>query len=462
MSAPAVIFGLTAILSGGSLMLRRRTWAPFALAALGSLIIGVFALTAPIESPGSFFGMSFKFEAGWRILGRLIALSDRNRAPVAFLYLTGALFFGAGMIARPGRSFAPVGLITLGLLAGSLAIEPFLYAAIFLELAAMAAILVLNPPDLRADPGSLQLLVLYSLAMIAILFTGWLLDNVGITSVTPELASKVMTLLALGFSILMFVPPFHFWLGRAAETANPFSLGFIAVVLQSAGLFFLLRFLDSLEWLRTEPEVFTAALAVGLLMVGLGSLAAAAQTSYSKMVAYALIADFGVTLFAIGSNQPGALHIVLFHVGVRVVSLAAWGLGAVVMGRTASDGHLIGAGLVNPIAASASLIGALGLAGFPLTGGFVIRWALLRSLPETADAGVLVLLCSMLLVTLAVGRWAAQFFSSAGEMETGLVSGTDRWILLAGILLCLLLGGFPQLGMPWVAPALRGFANLQH
>jgi len=462
MSAPAVIFGLTAILSGGSLMLRRRIWAPFALAALGSLMIGVFALTAPIESPGSLFGMSFKFEGGWRILGRLVALSDRNRAPVAFLYLTGALFFGAGMIARPGRSFAPVGLITLGLLAGSLAIEPFLYAAIFLELAAMAAILVLNPPDLKADPGSLQLLVLYSLAMIAILFTGWLLDNVGITSVTPELASKVMTLLALGFSILMFVPPFHFWLGRAAETANPFSLGFIAVVLQSAGLFFLLRFLDSLEWLRTEPEVFTAALSVGLLMVGLGSLAAAAQASYSKMVAYALIADFGVTLFAIGSNQPGALHIVLFHVGVRVVSLAAWGLGAAVMGRTTSDGHLIGAGRVNPIAASASLIGALGLAGFPLTGGFVIRWALLRSLPASADAGVLILLCSMLLVTLAVGRWAAQFFSSAGERETGLARGTNRWILLAGILLCLLLGGFPQLGMPWVAPALRGFANLQH
>jgi formate hydrogenlyase subunit 3/multisubunit Na+/H+ antiporter MnhD subunit len=180
------------------------------------------------------------------------------------------------------------------------------------------------------------------------------------------------------------------------------------------------------------------------------------------MVAYALIADFGVTLFAIGSNQPGALHIVLFHVGVRVVSLAAWGLGAAVMGRTASERHLIGAGRVNPIAASASLIGALGLAGFPLTGGFAIRWALLRSLPASADAGVLILLLSMLLVTLAVGRWAAQIFSSAGERGAGLVTGTDRWILLAGILLCLLLGGFPQLGMPWVAPALRGFANLHH
>jgi formate hydrogenlyase subunit 3/multisubunit Na+/H+ antiporter MnhD subunit len=132
------------------------------------------------------------------------------------------------------------------------------------------------------------------------------------------------------------------------------------------------------------------------------------------------------------------------------------------MGRTALERHRVGAGRVNPIAASASLIGALGLAGFPLTGGFAIRWAVLRSLPESADGGVLIMLFAMLIVTLAVGRWAARIFSSAGERAVELVTRTERWILLAGILLCLLLGGFPQLGMPWVGPALRGFANLHH
>ncbi len=441
-------------------MLRRRRWAPLALATTGSLLIGVFVLTAPIDTPRTLLGLSFELEGGWRILGRLIALSDRNRAPVAFLYLTGALFFGAGMFASPGRSFAPVGLLTLGLLGGSLAIEPFLYAAIFLELAAMAAILVLNPPGLRPDPGSLQLLVLYTLAMIAILFTGWLLDNVGVTSVTPELATKVITLLGLGFSILMFVPPFHFWLGRAAETVNPFSLAFIAVILQSAGLFFLLRFLDSLEWLRTEPQVTTAALTMGLLMAGLGSLASAAQSDYSKMVAYALIADFGVTLFAIGSNQPGGLQIVLFQVGVRVVSVAAWGLGAAMMLQTAADRKLMGAGRVNPLAASLSLLGALGLAGFPMTGGFPIRWALLRNAPLASSAGVAIILGSMLLISLAVGRWAALLFSPDWDGAPHSENRTNRWILIGGILLCLLLGGFPQLGLPWVAPAVRAFANL--
>jgi len=460
MSAPALIFGLTALLSIGSLTLRRRPWASFGLAAVGSLLIGVFALTAPIETPRPLLGVSVEFEGGWRILGRLIALSDRNRAPVAFLYLTGALFFAAGIVARPGRTFAPVGLLTVGLLVGSLTIEPFLYAAIFLELAAMAAILVLNPPETGSDPGSLQLLVLYTLAMIAVLFTGWLLDNVGITSVTPALASKVMSLLALGFAILMFVPPFHFWLGRAAENANPFSLGFLAVVLQSAGLFFLLRFLDSLEWLRSEPRVFNTGLIIGLLMAGLGSLASAAQSDYSKMIAYALVADFGVTLFAIGSGLPGALPIVLFHLGVRVVSLAVWGLGASALRRTGGGGEMIGSGRVNPLAASASLIGALGLAGFPVTAGFPIRWALLREPTGSTEVGVAVVFASMALVSISVGRWASRIFSAGRDPGDRTLPGPDRWIFLAAILLIALLGAFPQLGLLWVGPALRGFANL--
>ena len=460
MSAPAAVFVLTALLSIGSLILRRRPWASFALAALGSLLIGVFALIAPIETPRTVLGASFQFEGGWRILGRLIALSDRNRAPVAFLYLTGALFFAAGRVARPGRTFAPVGLLTLGLLSGSLTIEPFLYAAIFLELAAMAAILILNPPETGSYPGSLQLLVLYTLAMIAILFTGWLLDNAGVTSVTPELASKVMSLLGLGFAILMFIPPFHFWLGRAAGTANPYSLAFLAVVLQSAGLFLLLRFLDSLEWLRTEPRVFSAGLQIGLLMAGLGSLASAAQSDYSKMIAYALVADFGVTLYAIGSGLPGALQVVLFQLGIRVVSLAVWGLGATALRRIEEVGHLVGTGRSHPLAACASLLGALGLAGFPFTGGFPIRWALLRESTGSTIAEAAIVLGSMALISISIGRWATRIFSPGKDGGDRAVTGTDRWIFVAGIVLSLLLGAFPQLGSPWVGPAVRGFANL--
>ena len=38
-----------------------------------------------------------------------------------------------------------------------------------------------------------------AMAMMAILFTGWLLENAGVTSVTPDLALRVILLLGLGF-----------------------------------------------------------------------------------------------------------------------------------------------------------------------------------------------------------------------------------------------------------------------
>ncbi len=460
MNAPVLIFGATAVLSGVSLILRRRHWHAFMVAAAGSLVVGMFALYAPIDSPQTVLGFPIKLERAWQILGRAIILTERNRAPVAFLYLTGALFFACGWVARPGRSFAPIGLLTLGLLAGSLTIEPFLYAAIFLELAAMASILVLNPPGSRGQPGALQLLVLYTLAMMGILFTGWLLENVGVTSVTPDLARRVMTLLALGFSILMFVPPFQFWLGSAAARTNPYSLSFVALILQSSGLFFLLRFLDSFEWLRTEPSVFGAASVLGLLMVGLGAIACVAQADYSRMSAYALIADFGVTLLAVGSNQAIAIEIVLALASVRAVSLAVWGLGTAVMRRIAGSQDLQGAGRVVPVAGAASLIGVVSLAGFPLSAGFPARWALLQGSLGFGGAGALVILVAMLSITLTAAAWAIRLFSPGTiAIESG-VTRSDRAILLAAAGISLVLGILPQLALPWVRPAVEGFSNL--
>jgi formate hydrogenlyase subunit 3/multisubunit Na+/H+ antiporter MnhD subunit len=459
-SAPLLAFLLTAVLALVSLALRRSRAGSFAVAAVGSLIIGVFILAAPIGSARAVLGVPIEFGPGWRILGRMISLSAQSRAPVAFLYLVGAVSFAAGYFAPPGRSFAPLGLITLGLLGGSLTIEPFLYAAIFLELAALASILVLNPPGRGHDPGSLQLLVLYSLAMVAILFTGWLLENVGITSVTPELAGKVRRLLGLGFAILMFVPPFHFWLGRSAERVHSLALGLVAVVLQAAGLFFLLRFLDGLEWLRNEPQVGTALRTIGLLTASFGAVAAAVQASYPKATSYLLVADFGVSLLVLGSALPARLELVLLHLGVRATSLVAWGLGSAI--RSAAPGAVAsGADRARRTGTLLSLLGAMGLAGLPPTGGFAIRYAMLMAPQAIGPAEASAILGSMLFGLFAVLRWVPSLVAVRPAESPAGQHAPEGWPLTAAVLLCGLLTVLPQLGSVWIAPAAQGLANLR-
>lgn len=470
MSALALVFILLALLAVVTLALRRRAYLPFAIASVASTLVGLFVLYAPLDEAISLLGIPLRLDSTWQILGRPMSLDPQNRAGVGFLILVGALFFGLGWVVAPGRSFVPAGLIAVGLLVGALTIQPLLFAAIFLELAAMACVLILIPPGSRSERGVLNLLVLYSMAMMAVLFTGWLLENAGVTSVTPDLALRVILLLGLGFVILMFVPPFHYWLPSVAEHVSPYSLAFVAIILQSSGMFFLLRFLDNFAWMRADPLVSSAIQAAGVIMIVFGTVVAIAQISFLKIAVYVLLADIGISLLAIGSDLVSGTEIAVGLTSVRVISLALWGLGAAMLSR---NGYSRGAGRAAPFATVAALIGLLSLSGQPLTAGFPWRWTLLDLLTESSGPGALLMVVSMLTILWAVLRWARVLFDSepAGAevepMAAGRVAGAEIEPLAAGRVAvailagaCLLWGIFPQLAMPWVSQATAGLANL--
>ena len=457
MSALALVFMLIALLAVVTLVFRRSAYLPFAIAGGASAIIGLFILAAPLDEAISLLGIPLRLDSTWVILGRPLSLSPQNRAGVGFLFLVGALFFGLGWAAAPGRSFVPVGLIALGLLAGALTVQPFLFAAIFLELAAMACVLILIPPGSRSERGVLNLLVLYSMAMMAILFTGWLLENVGVTSVTPELALRVILLLGLGFAILLFVPPFHYWLPSIVEKVSPYSLAFVAIILQSSGMFFLLRFLDNFAWMRADPLITSAIQATGILMIVFGTIVAVAQVSFLKIAVYILVADIGVSLLAIGSGLESGTEIAVGLSSVRVVGLALWGLGAAIMSKS---GYSSGAGRAAPLATAAALLGVLSLAGLPLTAGFPWRWILMAQSSESSNPGAILMLISMFAILWVVLRWTRVLFEmepTAAEIELR-TDGRVAVALMAGA--CVLLGILPQLVTPWVSLATAGLANL--
>ena len=457
MSALALVFMLLAVLAVVTLALRRRAYLPFAIASGASAIVGLFILVAPLDEAISLLGIPLRLDSTWELLGRPLSIDPQNRAGVGFLFLVGALFFGMGWAVAPGRSFVPAGLIALGLLAGALTIQPFLFAAIFLELAAMACVLILIPPGSRSEKGVLNLLVLYTMAMMAILFTGWLLENVGVTSVTPELARRVILLLGLGFAILIFVPPFHYWLPSIVEKVNPYSLAFVAIILQSSGMFFLLRFLDNFAWMRADPLISSAIQIAGILMIVFGTLVAVAQISFLKIAVYALVADIGVSLLAIGSGLESGTEIAIGMTSVRVIGLALWGLGAAMMSES---GYSTGSGRAAPLATAAALLGVLSLAGQPLTAGFPWRWALMDQTSQSSNTGVILMVLSMFAFLWVVLRWTRVLFEMRPtelEFEPRAVGRTAA-ALMAGA--CLLLGIFPQLLAPWISLATVGLANL--
>lgn len=463
MSAPFLLFAGSGVLAISAGLLRRRVMAAASVAAGGTALMALFVLRAPIDVPLSILGANLKFSATWDVLGRSFILDRGARAAVGFLYLSGAFLFGGGWVANPNRYLFPAGILSLALVAGSLLIQPFVFAAVFLELTAMAAVLILATTEYPAQRGGLRLLALYTLAMMAILLSGWMLSIAGVTTATPDLARQITLLLVIGFAVLMAVPPFHLWLPTAAEETNPYALSFVTVILQSAGLFFLLRFLDTYAWLRESTGLLDGLRIAGIAMVVFGGLAALSQRSFSKLMAYALVADFGVALLAVGAGTPAGFELALGLSAVRVFGLGVWALGlSVIRGQTGRDDLevLAGAGYRLPLASAASIVGVLSIAGLPLTAGFPARWALLSAIaPDHVIAATTVVL-SIFITSAGAIRWIGVLFKAVPFASADVPRRPVRLLLGAGIGLCVLVGIFPQLIFPWVVLAASGLANL--
>jgi formate hydrogenlyase subunit 3/multisubunit Na+/H+ antiporter MnhD subunit len=463
LSAPLFLLVVTGILALSVAFLRNRPRSYIVVSAVGSALLAAFSLWITLDEPFEILGLPVKITSTWLVLGRVFILDEGNRAAVGFIYLAGAFIFGGAWVAQPNRNLYYVGLLCLGSVAASFLIQPFLYAALFLEFTAMGAILILISPENPAHRGSLRLLILYTLAMMVILFAGWMLENLGVTSATPELAQRATMLLALGFAIIMAVPPFHLWLPTAAEKANPYGLAFVTILLQSAGLFFLLRFLDSYAWLRAVPGLFEKIQWVGIAMVGFGSMLTITQRSFSKVMAYALITDFGVMLLAVGTGEPEGYRLALGLSGVRVVNLAVWAMGSAKILQRPGDDHfkaLQGAANRSPLGAAAALIGVASMAGFPLTAGFPGRWALLSTLATMDPVAGWAIILAFLCVGGATLRWANALIGSPSDERTISSPLVEKLFIGGGIAMCILLGAFPQLLYPWVTEAAAGMSQL--
>lgn len=461
MSAPLLLFGGTGLLAIGAAALRQRLTAAAVLVGTGCLLLGFLVLGSRFDEPLRVLGASLKVSSSMPVLGRAFVLDPSNRPAIVFLYMMSAFFLVGALATRPPRHLFSVGVAAVGVVSASLMVQPFLYAAIFLVLAAMGGVLILVSPSYPSSRGALRLVSLYTLAMIAILLAGWMLDNLGVARGAPEMAQRTALLLGLGLGVLLAVPPLHHWLPAAADESHPYALAFVATLLQGAGVFFVLKFLDSYEWLRVEPTFFSVMRTVGGAMLLFGSLGALSQRSLARSMAYTVLAGFGITLTAIGTQTPNGYQAALGLVASHAIGFAvcAMGLEVLIRGGRADAASLEGAAVRAPLAAMAFLTGVLTIGGFPLTAGFPPRWALLPILAgcEGWVRGSVVF--GMLAVGASAVRWLRRFLRAENGVAGERLPLTASAFLAGGVGICLFLGVFPQV-VGSLFLAVRGLSNL--
>jgi formate hydrogenlyase subunit 3/multisubunit Na+/H+ antiporter MnhD subunit len=419
-----------------------------------ALALALIALIFPINVALLLGSVSLKISASLQFFGRSFALNTADGMELAVIYGLAALwFFGAQASGAPHR-FVSLGLMIVALLTASIAVEPFLYAALLIEMAAMLAIPALVPLYQKPGRGVVRFLIYQTLAMPFILFSGWALAGVEASPGDLGATAQAGVLLGLGFAFLLGVFPLYNWIPMLMEEASPYVTGFLLWALSTFTIIFALGFLDRYAWIRASPQLSSAIQFAGVFMAASGGIFASMQKHIGRMMGYAAIAEMGLIVLALGLKSAEIVHVVFLLLIPRGLELTVWALALSIIKREAYSLQLSevqGLARKYPVAVAALICAHLSMTGFPLLAGFPPRLALWQVLAEQSLTLAFWTFLGLLGLLVAVSRALATFVMAEAGKPWALHESWSQMAMLAiGAIGLFVLGIFPQVLQPFL------------
>lgn len=463
MNAPLIWIAFPLAVAVLLFFLQRRRSLDIVLAGIVCFTLAAIALLAPIDALIRIGPITFSIPSTLEVLGRRFVLDNGSRTFLTLMYVVaGFWLLGAGA-AGANRLFVPMGLGMAALLVAVDAVQPFLYAALLVEIAVLLSIPMLAPPGRTFSQGLLRYLIFMTLAMPFILLAGGALSSVDANPSEVRFYGEAEVFLGLGFAFWLAVFPFYTWIPLLAEQSHPYVAGFVLVLLPTTILMLPLSYLEAYAWLRTSTLLFTALRMVGLLMVGTSGIWAAFQSNQARLLGYAVILETGYSLLALSLGIPQGLGLYAQLFVPRIVALALASLALAIWRRQqdftgfdAVDGLL----RRSPFVAISFLLAYFSLGGLPLLAGFPVRQVLLENLSGQS---------------LSIAFWV--LVGNAGFLLGGIRSlvrmagGSQAWqrrenllhiaMLVAGVFVLFLFGLFPGWLLPSMLNLLAPFIHLK-
>ena len=357
--------------------------------------------------------------AGWRLIEGL----GRRRAEAIALVLLATTGFSIMVAANN------LVMVFLGLEVGSIALyvlAGMTRSSIFSDEAAMkyfllgsfaSAIFIYGVALIYAGTGQFEILAIRNF------FSAFI-----VTSPAVILIGIALMIVGLGFKVS--AAPFHAWAPDVYQGAPAGFVGYMASVAKIAGFAAIARILITglgdleVNWL----PVVAAISAVSML---LGSVLGLVQADIRRMLAYTGVATAG---FVMTGVVGGATDGVLFYVAVYALQLlGSFAVVAAVSGPENSASNMDeyrGLATRSPGLAAGFTILLLGMAGLPLTSGFVAKFGVFS---DAWSAGyqwlVVVAVLASVLAFAVYLRVVVNMYMSDTEEPDLEVPDTARWVL---------------------------------
>lgn len=463
MSSPLIYILLPGLVAAIAWFLRGFGRISAILVLVCCALLALFAWQVEIGRATNLGPLAFEINPNLAVLGRNFFLPDSQRSLLVLIYGLGAFWVAGARVARVRKSFPAGGLAIITLLVAALSVQPFLFAALFIELAVLLSIPMLTVPGSQPGKGILRFLIFQTLALPFILIAGWATAGAELNPADKELQILALASLAIGFALFLGVFPFYTWIPMLAKDADSFVAGFVLSILPLFVVILGLNYLNSFAWLRLAEGWQGTMILVGTIMVLTGGIWAIFQQNIARLMGYAVIVENGFALLAIGSGDAYSLELWAQSLLPRLAALALLALTLAIIRKnrfTFDLANLHGIFYRLPLTAPSLVLALFSLGGMPLLAGFPIRQALLEKL--AADSLPLAIWLFIASAGLIIGGIRALLVMAGGAKQPWQVSENrlQSLLLIGGMLLLVGMGILPQFILPLQLGVLDSFSRL--
>lgn len=455
MSAPVIWVIFPVAISAGLLFLLNKPKLVKTIGIVVSLLLVITALLQPIGNVLRIGGIVLDIKPNLFILGRSLLLENSDKFALSIVFSTVLLFLLCMDNKTVPTKFISLSLAIAGFLVAALAVQPFLYSAVLVEMAVLLMILMVKEKASQPENGIIRFLIYLSLAMPCILFAGWILGGAQASPSDATRSTSAAIFLLIGFSLWLAVFPFHSWVPQFSQVVNPYLFGFIFSLLPVVTLLSIIDYISSLVWLKSSTYLSPGLRIVGIIMIVTTGIFTSVEKDLKRILAATVLLETGFALVMLSLQSEQGVLLLYESFIPRILGLVLLSYSLSVFMQEGIQLNLQGIrGVIKrlPFASLGVLFSLISITGFPLFAGFPVRFELLRQLGQLSISSLLwtaVGLAGFLVATIRVFVFATFPDNEKWQINEKI---SQIVIICIGIILLVLLGWIPQLTANIFAP----------